>query len=702
MKFRARLIALYRQLQKKQGDKFEGKAAVPVSLRSAKNRLQYFAPQAELETRAAADGQGETMRVVINTRVVDRYDTIVEPAGGKFENFIKNPVLLWSHGHDPAVGMVPIGSVPLVVPGEEQVEANVRFFEEEPGAKFGAMYKAKKLRGFSIGFLPITYQVEMLESREVLRFIEWELVELSAVAVPANPEALARDIEAGDFKFETKIVNDVFSGVCECVAKAGNPEELLCRVLDVEVPEYDWQNNAPPPEPESLALRSVNDADPLGLGHLAEFAVQNGGTAGAAAMALASSSPPPLEAAVVGAPLERAASGGAACGCGGTGTASAAGAPAAGAAAPPVEERSLEERLNDELGRLVGTLNIETASPELRAALAKIAPGLAAPAAAAASAAPKPDFAGAWCTADECRMANPQALPLMAAASVEVAGQRVFFFVHHRGANGAISVPALLASMRDLIGESHNISREELGAAYDHLAAHYKELGIAPPEPKPHTPAQCYDLALRGVVTHAVGARHFIFDKAEERELDGKKHLLPVFRDIQTGELMAFQPPNTGRLTDSRMWGRRDLGQPEGAEALLERLVQAEERVAVMLEERAGAKFSKATKDRIGATIQALADLSESLRSVAGNIGSTAEQLRSMITDGDAEGDRGVSGQAREGEGGSGQGGGSTAPVLGEEFVRKLSETASAALDSARVDALAERRARVAAGTSGM
>ncbi len=45
-------------------------------------------------------GEGGNIRLtaVINTSEIDRYQTIIEPRGGDFENYRKNPVLLWAHG----------------------------------------------------------------------------------------------------------------------------------------------------------------------------------------------------------------------------------------------------------------------------------------------------------------------------------------------------------------------------------------------------------------------------------------------------------------------------------------------------------------------------------------------------------------------------------------------------------------------------
>ena len=358
------------------------------------------------------------------------------------------------------------------------------------------------------------------------------------------------------------------------------------------------------------------------------------------------------------------------------------------AAAPAVRDLS---------GELDTLLQGTTLSPEMRSALTALRPTLV-----VVPTAVGPDWRGIWSTEIECRGANPAALPLMAAASIEIRGQVVRFFVHHRSADGALSVTGLMASMRELIGDTHDMTREALGEAYDHLAEHYKELGIECPEARPHTPGECYDLALRGIITHCHAGQHFLFDRAESRNINGQTEMLPIFRSIETGQETAFQPPGIGRLTDHNLWGRRDLPTPTGQEALLERLVEQNDRL-IALQERVGAKFSQATKQRMSTIATTVGESCAQLRACADSMETVAREFTDLLGE-NTDTDRGVSpGGSNVAQVSAQAPAVGTEPVLDDEFVRKLQTSVTSTLDAtSRALAMAARREARAKGVSAL
>lgn len=152
-----------------------------------------FFPQAEI--RGAAGAPGSPIEAVINTDDVDRYGTIVDPRGGRLDSFMANPVLQWSHGLDAEIGTWTVGRVLSIVRSDRALVARLQFDMADPlGAELDRKYREKWLRGFSIGFLPIASVVEWSDGVEVVRFTDWELVELSCASVPVNPYALARSL----------------------------------------------------------------------------------------------------------------------------------------------------------------------------------------------------------------------------------------------------------------------------------------------------------------------------------------------------------------------------------------------------------------------------------------------------------------------------------------------------------------------------
>lgn len=111
----------------------------------------------------------------------------------RFENFRRNPVMLWQHGRDPMRGNVPIGRWENVRMEAGVMRADAVFDTEDD---FARTIESKYRRGFlnaaSIGWMPVW------DDRD--RITGFDLLEASAVAVPADPDALA-EARSADLDF---------------------------------------------------------------------------------------------------------------------------------------------------------------------------------------------------------------------------------------------------------------------------------------------------------------------------------------------------------------------------------------------------------------------------------------------------------------------------------------------------------------------
>ena len=145
----------------------------------------------------ASDGaSGERgLRVTISTRRQDRHGDILEPGGAQVAAFLKNPVVLWAHEHRS----LPIGRVKTLTREGEALKAEVVFAETPFAQEVHGLYASGFLKAWSVGFLPLEWEVlEDGEGRfEGYHIRSWELVELSAVPVPANAEALTEALVKG-------------------------------------------------------------------------------------------------------------------------------------------------------------------------------------------------------------------------------------------------------------------------------------------------------------------------------------------------------------------------------------------------------------------------------------------------------------------------------------------------------------------------
>lgn len=167
-------------------------------------------PRASAHEVRVVDEKKRTLRMIASDETVDSYNTIFLVGGWKLDRFMKNSVFLYAHNDDPAVPTLPIGRVVKI--GAEQegarkvLAAYVEFVDEAVYPFAGLVYRLYKdgfLRGVSVGFRNVKHRViEDPKELAALGFTrpygavleENELVELSAVPVPSNPNALLAEV----------------------------------------------------------------------------------------------------------------------------------------------------------------------------------------------------------------------------------------------------------------------------------------------------------------------------------------------------------------------------------------------------------------------------------------------------------------------------------------------------------------------------
>ncbi len=166
---------------------------------------------------------------------VDRDGEIVDPAGLDFTNYLKNPVLLYAHDYRSD----PIGKVLEIVRDGSRVLFKPQFaIDINPKAKmYHEMFKQGILNAFSIGFIAKEWNDRDNGNGQKTRvFVKSELLEISAVPVPANPQALvlAREYAAkaiGDDKEAAEqIVKEI--ELVEQEAQEKTVEQKLTEIAD--------------------------------------------------------------------------------------------------------------------------------------------------------------------------------------------------------------------------------------------------------------------------------------------------------------------------------------------------------------------------------------------------------------------------------------------------------------------------------------
>ena len=109
----------------------------------------------------------------------DRDGEVVNPAGLDTNNFMRNPVLLFAHNYRET----PIGKILELKKEDNRILFKSQFNLDDPrGKSIFNMFQKGFLNAFSIGFIPKEIEGNI--------FTKSELLEISAVPVPSNPNAL--------------------------------------------------------------------------------------------------------------------------------------------------------------------------------------------------------------------------------------------------------------------------------------------------------------------------------------------------------------------------------------------------------------------------------------------------------------------------------------------------------------------------------
>lgn len=147
---------------------------------------------------------------VANAKETDRMREVLNPAGLDAAPFKKNAVLLLQHNHDR-----PIGQVESLTPGDKGVDFEAWVGDPSTGAPLTqhqqdarSLIVQRVYRAVSVGFIPHKIRMPAYDDEgrlvEPATIEEWEMLELSVVAVPCNAGALFKpkghDAEGKDTK----------------------------------------------------------------------------------------------------------------------------------------------------------------------------------------------------------------------------------------------------------------------------------------------------------------------------------------------------------------------------------------------------------------------------------------------------------------------------------------------------------------------
>ena len=158
-------------------------------------------------------GTARQVRAVCSTATPDRHGDVIDQTGWDLASFRRNPVILFMHDHaDPVARATSVG-----IEGGNLV-ADIAFPDEGTVRRSDYVWgliASGVVRAVSVGFWPLAWTP--LPSGNGMRITKMDLLEVSIVSVPANPDAL----------IETPILPGASSGALLSAPPAGAGKATL-------------------------------------------------------------------------------------------------------------------------------------------------------------------------------------------------------------------------------------------------------------------------------------------------------------------------------------------------------------------------------------------------------------------------------------------------------------------------------------------
>ncbi|MDD5640378.1 MAG: HK97 family phage prohead protease [Syntrophales bacterium] len=153
----------------------------------------------DIQVRQVGDPEERVLEFIASTAQVDRYGDIIEVEGWELDNWLKVPVILYGHDY----GGFPIGQGISAIKDPLRglvIQAKFATAQENPEADIAyRLALGGYIRAVSVGFMDIEREpiLDNEGNRTGWRFKRAELLEVSLVAVPANPGALIVPVQKG-------------------------------------------------------------------------------------------------------------------------------------------------------------------------------------------------------------------------------------------------------------------------------------------------------------------------------------------------------------------------------------------------------------------------------------------------------------------------------------------------------------------------
>jgi HK97 family phage prohead protease len=230
-----------------------------------------------------AETEGGPVRFTASTEGVARDGLVISADGWKLEHYRKNPVVLWAH--DYLGRNLPIGKAVNVAVDGKRLVADVQF---DPADEFARQVERKYRTGY-LNAVSVGWETKLIEPGKggsAARVAEAELLDISAVPVPGDPDALMeREYRALKQTFEDIALQggDAEGGWRECAAEMvdvfmtapDESDEARLQRYQALLPKYRRFNKVPPEFRSNEEMAGLGPEELQGLFFHGEYQPQH-------------------------------------------------------------------------------------------------------------------------------------------------------------------------------------------------------------------------------------------------------------------------------------------------------------------------------------------------------------------------------------------------------------------------------------------
>jgi hypothetical protein len=200
-----------------------------------------------------SNGDQPVLDFISSDDSLDRFGEIIAASGWRLENYRRNPVFQNAHQYGDVIFtlgralITEVRSVPSTKPSTCLYQRIQFATDINPMARIAhGLYQGKFLNAVSVGFVPIRWENGGPKDSFRRKYVEQELLEVSAVAIPANSNALALGLKAGAIqRADLREASDLLRLALELLVGSKTANDLPSSVLSASPSPPQFCSNTP-------------------------------------------------------------------------------------------------------------------------------------------------------------------------------------------------------------------------------------------------------------------------------------------------------------------------------------------------------------------------------------------------------------------------------------------------------------------------